>query len=264
MTASVLEGSWGDGSLAPCGTPWWLLTVTPGSKRRFGGEKRLAAYLNFNVEVGETFTMRQLREALGADGVAESAEQLGRRLRALRPDDWVITSYKDDRTLPPDTYRLDAVGTRVWLCERNDRDQVSGATERIVIERDGRRCVICSVGHGEEYPGQPGSVARLTVGHRVPGARRGGASPDDLQTECARHNESTRDEHPDPERYDEVWPSVRGLKGAELRQMAGWLRAGRRGRTKLEIAYDRVLRLTPAERERVLEEIERIVGDGSK
>jgi hypothetical protein len=229
-------------------------------RRRFGGEKRIAAYLYFNVEVGETFTMRQLRESLGTDGVAESAEQLNRRLRALRPDDWVITSYKDDRTLPPDTYRLDALGTRVWLGERNDRDQVSGATERIVMDRDGRRCVICSVGAGEGYPGQPGSVARLTVGHRVPGARRGGASPDELQTECARHNETARDEHPDPERHDEVWPSVRGLKAVELRQMAGWLQAGRRGRTKLDIAYDRVLRLSPAERARVLADIERMLG----
>jgi hypothetical protein len=39
------------------GVPWWKLTVTPGGRARFGGEKRLAAYLWFNVRVGGTFTM---------------------------------------------------------------------------------------------------------------------------------------------------------------------------------------------------------------
>jgi hypothetical protein len=40
---------------------WWKLQLTPGSKRPFGGEKRIAAYLYFNVEVGETEALNNLR-----------------------------------------------------------------------------------------------------------------------------------------------------------------------------------------------------------
>lgn len=250
-----------DGPYAPDGTPWWNLTLTPGKKQRYGGEKRLAAYLYFNVEVGEHFTMKQLREELGVDGVAENAEHLNRRLRNLRPDGWIITSYKDDRSLPVDTYRLDAIGTRVWLGERNLRDKVSKLTERIVMERDGRRCVVCGVGAGEEYPGQPGSVARMTIGHRVPGERLGGANPDELQTECAHHNEAVRDVLPDPEEYGEVLPAVRALKTSELRDMRSWLVAGRRSRSKLDLAYDRVLKLRPSERERMIQFLSATLGE---
>ncbi|GAA4361938.1 HNH endonuclease [Angustibacter luteus] len=251
-----------DGPESPDGTLWWHLKLTPGTKwQPYGGEKRLAAYLYFEAEVGDRFTMRELREGLGTDGVADDAEQLNRRLRALRPDDWIIRSYKDDHSLPPNTYRLEAVGTRVWLGERNPRDKVSKLTEKVVIERDGRRCVVCGVGAGEEYPGEPGSFARMTIGHRVPGARRGGASPDDLQTECAHHNEAARDVLPDPEDFDEVLPAVRALKRAELRDVRNWMAAGRRSRSKLDLAYDRVLKLRPSEKERMLEAIDDIIGD---
>ena len=96
--ASVAQGPWPDDSLAPCGTPWWQLTRTPGMRRRFGGEKRIAAYLYFNVEVGETFTMRQLRESLGTDGVAESA--FTRRIPASIARRTLVTVA----TLAPDAY----------------------------------------------------------------------------------------------------------------------------------------------------------------
>jgi hypothetical protein len=79
------------GPESPDGTPWWLVRTTPGTRRQpFGGVKRIAAYLNFEVEVGEHFTMRQLRQELGQDGVAETAEHFNRRLRELRPDGWQI------------------------------------------------------------------------------------------------------------------------------------------------------------------------------
>ena len=250
-----------DGPEAPDGTPWWLLKITPGTRKSpYGGEKRISAYLNFNLELGEKFTMRQLREEMGTDGVAENAEHFNRRLRNLRPDRWVITSYKDDRGLAQDCYRLDAIGTRVWLGERTRRDKVSGPTQKSVMERDGRRCVICGVGAGESYPGEPDSVARMTIGHRIPGQRRGGASPDDLQTECARHNETARDLLPDPEEFDEVLPAVRALRRDELRQMRTWLVNGRRSRSKLDLAYDRVLKLRPSEQEKMIEKLSDMVG----
>lgn len=139
--------------------------------QKFGGEKRIAAYLKFNVPLGATFTMRDLRTAIApAKGRAEDAEQLNRRLRNLRPDGWVITSYKDDRSLPANTYRLDAAGTRVRLSERMERDAISAKVRRQVLERDSHACQVCGIAQGEEYDEYPGRSARMTIGHRVPGA----------------------------------------------------------------------------------------------
>lgn len=260
-TAGVKEEFKTDGPVTHDGEFWWQVQTTPGMNQKYGGEKRISAYLNFNVEVGETFTMRELRDELGADGVAEDAEQLNRRLRNLRPDDWVIPSYKDDRSLAPNTYRLEAVGTRVWLGERNKRDKVSATTRRLVLERDSHTCAVCAIGAGEEYDEYPGTFARMTMGHRVPGQRLGGASVDDLQTECAMCNEPIRDQLPDPETFDEVLPEVRGLKGSDLREIRTWLQVGRRSRSKTERIYGRVRRLGVADRVRMSEEISRILGE---
>lgn len=250
-----------DGPHSPDGTPWWQVRTTPGTqKQKFGGEKRLAAYLNFNVAVGDTFTMRQLRQELGAGGLAEDAEHLNRRLRRLRPDGWGITSNKDDRSIPSDTYRLDAIGTRVWLGERNRASTISDLVRRQVLERDDHTCVVCGVRAGEEYDDLPGKFARLTAGHRVPGQRQGGATLDELQAECSRCNETVRDRIGNPETYAEVLPEVRGLKSSELKDLRKWLAAGQRTRSKTEQVHARIRRLAPSERVRMTETINRIIG----
>lgn len=253
-----------DGPQTRDGVNWWHVTLTPGAKKqRFGGEKRIAAYLNFNVEVGQLFTMRDLREGIGTDGIAEDSEQLGRRLRNLRPDDWVIISYKDRRDLPPDTYRLDSKGTRVWLGERNKREEISARVRRLVLERDSQTCQICGIARGEEYDEYPGRLARMTIGHRVPGHRLGGASLDELQTECSMCNEPMRDELPDPESYEEVLPEVRSLGRAQLRKLYRWMAAGRRDRDRAEHVYGRVRRLGPEDQRKVAAKIFDMIGEGS-
>lgn len=232
----------------------------PGTKsRRYGAEKRIAAFLWFNKEIGDTFTMKEIRAELG-EGAPEDQEQLDRRLRAIRPDGWYIPGNKDDRSLPLGTYRLVTRGTRVWLGERVKRDTVSAKTRRVVLERDGRRCQICGVGSNEEYPGEPGSKAVMTVGHMVPGQRLGSARPDSLRTECARCNEPMRDQAPDPETYDEVLPEVRSLRKDELRALLEWLLAGRRLRSRLDHAYDRIRQLTPSDRDKMQESVTGMIG----
>ena len=37
------------------GVLWWALDTWPGKRRRYGDERKLAAWLAFNIEVGETF-----------------------------------------------------------------------------------------------------------------------------------------------------------------------------------------------------------------
>jgi hypothetical protein len=235
------------------GVPWWKLKVTPGGKGRFGGEKRLAAYLWFNVPVGGTFTMRQLREELGDDGVPEKAEHLNRRLRNLKPQGWKFRSYKDQYGQPMDEYVLEEKGNQLWVGERTKRPTISVALKRQVYERDHNRCVICGVGAGEPFPGEPGTAARLTAGHRTADARQGKASLDNLQTECSRCNEPARDTPPHPEVLGEVMAAVKQLGAAEKAVLLMWLESGYRHRSKVDFAFDRTRKLAASEKEQIME-----------
>lgn len=250
-----------DGPLSPDGkTPWWQLEKEPGTKRKFGGERRVSAFLYFELKEGDSFTMRQLREAVGISGEPESAEHLNRRMRRLRDHGWVIDSHNDDRSLGTDTYRLQKKGRRYWLGERSTQQKVSAKTRRLVFERDGNTCVVCGVRAGDPYPEDPGVRARMTVGHRVPAGRLGGARVDDLQAECSRCNETVRDIVRNPERIDEVKPSIKGLKKKDLQELEEWLSAGGRSRTLVEDLYTRIRRLSAPEQEEALRYVKQTLG----
>lgn len=240
------------------GAPWWRLELAPNSRRKFGQEKRIAAFLWYAVEVGSTFTMKDLREAL--ETAFEDAEQLNRRLRQLRKDDWIIYSYKDDGTLAPQEYRLSSKGLKIWLGERDRRSVVSSKTRRIVLDRDGNRCVVCGVGARESYPDEPEVIARMTIGHRIPGERLGEASVDNLRTECSRCNEPVRDLMPDPERFAEVISAVRVLSRGDKLVLREWIVSGQRSRLSVDIVYDRIRQLSPAERRRVIGRLDTFLG----
>lgn len=247
---------------APNGVLWWKLESHPGSRRAFGDVGKIAAWLAFNVDEGGTFTMRDLRRATGV-GSANDAEHLNRRLRELRHAGWVVLSYRDDGDLRPDTYRLRRIG---WHPARGPRPQSRGRIpadlRRRVLERDGRRCVVCNVGSGEPYPGEPGTSAVLTAGHRVP-ANRGKpvVSVDELQVECQRCNETVRDELPDPHALAEVWPDVKRLARRDREMLLRWLAAGRRLRSPLDEVYDRVRTLVPSDRETLAARLRASVGE---
>ncbi|CAL9463732.1 hypothetical protein SUDANB108_02705 [Streptomyces sp. enrichment culture] len=240
-----MDASSNDGPIAPCGTPWWEITIQPGTRKKpFGQERRLAAWLWFNKEIGDIFTMNELRDALGPDIVGRS-EHLNRRLRTLRSVGWIIPSYKDDGSLGTDEYRLEARGARYWLDEdrrAHKRFAPSARVRRDVIDRDGGRCVVCGTAAGESYPGEPDSKARLTIGHRVPQerlrTRRAADEIDNWRTECARCNEPVRDEVPDPLQYDEVLAQVRRLSRGNKQTLLSWLKRAERTRSQLDRVYD--------------------------
>lgn len=232
---------------------WWKLRVAPGGNRPFGGERRIAAYLHFNVDIGGTFTMKELREALGEQETPEQAEHLNRRLRNLRKQGWRFASYKDRYGQAVDTYVLQEKGNKLWLGEQTKRSNISAAVRRQVYERDLNRCVICGVGAGEPYPGEPGTAARLTAGHRTADARHGEASPDNLQTECARCNEPVGDTPPNPENLAEVMAAVKQLGAADKATLRAWLETGFRQRSKVDFAFDRTRKLAASEKEQVIE-----------
>ena len=246
---------------APSGDLWWELDHIPGTKRRFGGERRIAAWLTFNVDEGELFTMRDLRNALGDEAVPNDAEHLNRRLRNLRPDGWVIPSNKDDRTLGIGVYRVERKGWHPAIGARPKREAVSADARRRIFDRDGRRCVICGVGEAEPYPNEPGTKAVLTVGHRTP-RELGGSSTDlnNLQTECQRCNEPVRQAMGLPESLAEVLPDVRSLRKAELRDLLTWLQAGQRTRNRLDSIYDRARMLSAGERDELAAKLRAMLG----
>lgn len=248
---------------APDGIVWWGKHVSNG-KRDYGAELKICAWLAFNCPVGSTFTMKDLRAALGSDEAeANSDEHLNRRLRQLRSrDGWVIPSNKDDGRIPVGVYRVDEVGWHPGLgLDRAKNTAVSQAVRRRVFERDGSRCKVCGVGSGEEYPGEPGSVAVMTVGHITANEHRGSSSDlNNLQTECKRCNEPVRQEIRVPKTLREVLPDVRNLKREEKARLLSWMRANQRTRDKLDMAYDDVRRLSPAERAELEEKLRIMVG----
>ncbi|WP_090774197.1 HNH endonuclease signature motif containing protein [Nonomuraea maritima] len=195
--------------------------------------------------------MADLRQALGEDA-PNNAEHLNRRLRNLRPDGWDVPTNKDDRTLPVGTYRLDAKGWHPALGPRPKRDAVSAGQRRRVFDRDDRRCVVCGVGNGEPYPGEPNSRAALTVGHRIPRELGGSTELDNLQTECKRCNEPVRQELGLPETLAELLPDVRRLRTQELRTLLSWLQAKHRIRNRVDTVYDRARQLSATEHEQLV------------
>jgi len=237
-------------AFSPDGTTlWWELEVWPDKQRlKFGAERKIAAWLAFNLEVGETFSMRDLRSALG-DGVPNDDEHLNRRLRRLRADGWDIPTTKDDASIGPGLYRLDAIGWHPGAGPRPPANSISDGDRRRVMERDGRRCVICGIGAGEPYPNEAFTTAALTIGHRVPNAL-GGDSKDanNLQTECARCNEPVRHALRSPETFEQLRPDVISLGRDDARKLLSWMIAGHRGRDRVDQVFDRARQLSAGEK----------------
>ncbi len=169
----------------------------------------------------------------------EQQTQSDRRMRELREQGWVVAGYKDEKDLPRDTYRLKARGKRLWVGERIERDVISNKLRREVFARDNNTCVICGVVAGEPYPDLPSVKARMTVGHRVPNQRLGTATLDNVQTECARCNETIRNLLDDPETFEALKPLLDTLTQAELKELSKWIADGKRRLSNLDLAYSK-------------------------
>lgn len=212
---------------------------------RLGGQKRAAAYLWFNKDEGDTFTMSEIRAAIGTNGTPDTTEHLNRRVRELRKHGWAFPSSQDDRELDTDDYQLTAKGMRVWAGERNTAASVSNRLRRIVFERDGNRCVLCGVESNGPYPGEPDSKAQMTVGHLHPQAREGKATKENLRTECSRCNEPVRDELRNADTLEELLAAL-PRRRADRQQLKAWIELGYMTRSPLIELWDRI-RVMPQE-----------------
>jgi len=229
------------------GELWWELVRFPGSTRRFGGEPKLAAYLQFNCVPGEVLTLRQLRQAIAdPDGAPNSQEHFNRRLRELRKFRWGIISNAEDGSLGPGEYRFTGYGDPIWLGKAQySAPAISAKLRRLVFDRDGNRCVLCGVGAGEPYPGEAMARARMTVGHFRADRLRGEASIENLRTECSRCNEPLRDEASTTATADDYWTRLVRLSRSDKQRLAEWLDTGTKTRTEVERIYDEI-RVLPA------------------
>lgn len=143
-----------------------------------GAKVRVALWLHTEVGAGGTFTKQQLRDAF------PNIEQIDRRMRDLRTEDWVIATYREDRALAVDELRLVKEGGPVWEPTYRSRQQgaVTDKQRQAVFAADNYLCLYCGVSGGEAYPDQPLRTAKLTAARVTP--PRGG--PAELATCCDR------------------------------------------------------------------------------
>lgn len=151
----------------------------------------------FNLEIGDHFTIRLLRQALGSAVVPNDQEHLNRRFRELRSDGWTVPSSKDDRTLTPGTYRLEVKGwdpsqgarpRRNTVSER-DRFTTVGQQHRH-IDRDPARLMRRTANPAQpqrlnETAGQPSLIGKI-------GEQTGAGMPDHTPSPTGDDNLRTR------------------------------------------------------------------------
>lgn len=237
---------------SPSGKFWWELRFWPGKRVKFGVEPKLAAWLNFNAQIGEVLTIRQLRRMVGSAAAANTDEHFNRRFRELRKYRWIVHSSRDAGDLEQDEYRLKQVGAPIWLGKsKHGTRRVSEKTRREVFDRDGHRCLLCGIGAGEIYPDQPHRRARLTLGHFVAGSLRGAANAANLRTECARCNEPVKEEAQRSESAAEIWPKIRGRSRADKSRLLTWISNGYRERDAVDRLFDQVRALPALQRDEI-------------
>ncbi|MEV6181213.1 HNH endonuclease [Streptomyces sp. NPDC052015] len=207
-----------------------------------GTRVRVALWLRDEVGEGETFKKQALRAAI------PGSEQVDRRMRDLRPAGWVIKTYRDKPSLKADELFLEKIGLPVWDQEHRAAGlrQISSRTRRRIYERDGHMCRRCGVAAGEAYPDEPGSRARLTLGHVNPHKSGSGAGPADLITECARCNESVGHLTGPQMTREQVWDRIKELPVRNKRELLSWMTVDSRAQSATERAWG-MYRQLPAE-----------------
>ncbi|MFE2931532.1 HNH endonuclease [Streptomyces sp. NPDC059221] len=210
-----------------------------------GTRVRVALWLRDEVHVGNIFSKAALRAAI------TGAEQVDRRMRDLRPAGWVIRTNLDKPSLQPEQLFLEKIGAPVW--ERAHRAaglrQISAKTRRFVLERDHHRCRRCGVGAAEAYPGEPGSTARLTLGHVSPHGLGSAGQAEDLITECARCNELVRNMTGVQMSSAQVWERVKALPGRQKQELLEWMAADVRPLSPVDRAWGMYRQLPAALRD---------------
>lgn len=207
----------------------------PARARKPGTMVKVALYLRDEVGEGGVFTSQDLRDHL------PGVEQVTRRLRDLRPQGWVIDTYREDRSLQSDQFRLVAIGVPVWdPSVPRRRAGVSAVLRRQTFERDNHTCVLCGAIAGD--PDGKGGTVRITVGHVQPQARGGLDTLSNTRTECATCNEAVRHLATSIPDIELLRARIRELSRPDKTQLRDLIRNGR-SQTKPEAMYSEWRRL---------------------
>lgn len=220
-----------------------------------GTRVRVALWLRDEVGEGGVFKKQDLRAAI------QGAEQVDRRMRDLRPAGWDIKTYRDKPSLQPDQLYLEKIGLPIW--EREHRAaglrQIGAKTRRLVYEKDGHMCRRCGVAAAEAYPDEPGSHARLSLGHVNPHKSGSGAAPEDLITECARCNETVRHLTGVQMTQEQVWDRVKELPASQKKLLLDWMTRDARPVSRTEKAWGLYRQLPAVVRDQVQQDLRKLL-----
>ncbi|KOU35503.1 HNH endonuclease [Streptomyces sp. WM6378] len=220
-----------------------------------GTRVRVALWLRDEIGEGGVFSKQRLRAAI------QGAEQVDRRMRDLRPAGWDIRTYRDKPSLQPDELCLEKIGQPVWEKEHKAAGlrQISARTRRSVYERDGHMCRRCGVAAAEEYPDDPGSRARLTLGHVSPHKSGSAANAEDLITECARCNETVRHLTGAQMNREQVWDRVKELPLRHKKDLLAWMTGDVRPLSPAEKAWALYRQLPAVVRDEVKSDLRKLL-----
>lgn len=212
-----------------------------------GTRVRVALWLASEIGAGGAFTKAQLREAF------PGVEQVDRRMRDLRAEGWVITTYREDRSLAPDELRLVRLGGSVWETGYRSKATSASVSDKLrqeIFAADGFLCVYCGIAGGEVYPDDPLRTAKLTIARAAPaddGSWR-------LATVCDRcHTGRAVDES-----GAALLSEVAELGPESHERLRGWIVRGARDRDRVAELWAAYRRLPSSDRARIRKMILRI------
>ncbi len=174
-------------------------------------------------------------------------------MRDLRAEGWVLTTYREDRSLAADELRLVSLGGSVWEPGYRSRASSSSVSDKLrkeIFAADGFVCLYCGIGGGEVYPDDPIRTAKLMIARAQPaddGAPR-------LATVCDRCQVGPRED----ESGTAILRAVGELDPESRERFGTWVLRGARERDALAELWAAYRRLPASDRARIRETILRI------
>jgi len=216
------------------------MTVPDWREVKAGARIRVALWLQAEVGAGGVFRKAQLRDAF------PNIEQIDRRMRDLRSDGWVISTYREDASLAPDQLRLVRIGGAVWEKDYRSPTETSlpDKSRRDVLAAQNYSCAYCGVSAGETYAEDPLRMAKISIA-------RTANQPADFIAVCDRCRVAPLDTPSEAEALS----LVDSLDPVERARLKDWLRRGRRETTTAEKIWSMLRRLPYGSRDTVVDHI---------